>query len=44
MHTAAAKKNYEKLFKSKDTKGMQSTFGWGKCVSVLGDRSLRKFV
>jgi len=24
---AAAKKNYEKLSKSKDTKGMQSNFG-----------------
>lgn len=37
VHAAAAKKNDEKLSKSKDTKGMQKNFGQGNCVSVFGD-------
>lgn len=37
VHAAAAKKNYEKLSKSKNTKGMQKNFGQGNCVSVFGD-------
>lgn len=37
VHAAAAKKNYEKLSKSKDIKGMQKKFGQGNCISVFGD-------